>query len=386
LNQIVILLCLKKNFKLFSIEPALVICFNYSTFLLINLRSEKMIKKMQKTLIAIAFSFVSFLSFSATTTSANACSVHIGDFDWDSANIHTAIGAFIIEHGYGCDVEVTKGSTNPILAALIDNQIDVIFEHWTDNNVALIDPELDSGNLVFLGVNTPASEQAFFVDRATSEAHGITSVEDLKKPGIKDLFKDPENPEKGRLTSCISGWTCYTINLVKLKEYGLDEMYTNFDPGSGGALDAAIMAASTKNQPIVTYYWTPTSLMGKPEVDLVRLTEPAYDKGCWDDMMVVVEDIKANGPDVYKPSCACEYKDMSLTKLATGKFAAGNADIIDFVEAYTIPTADVNNMLAYYVDESGGDMEATAMHYLESSSDWESWVPADVAAAVKKAL
>ena len=70
---------------------------------------------------------------------------------------------------------------------------------------------------------------------------------------------------------------------------------------------------------IVTYYWTPTSLMGKPEVDLVRLTEPAYDKACWDEMMVVVEDIKANGPDVYEPSCACEYKDMSLTKLATGK-------------------------------------------------------------------
>jgi len=146
------------------------------------------------------------------------------------------------------------------------------------------------------------------------------------------------------------------------------------------------MGASTKGQPIVTYYWTPTSLMGKPEVDLVRLTEPAYDKACWDDMMVVVEDIKANGPDVYKPSCACEYKDMSLTKLASGKFAAGNADLIDFAKAYTIPTADVNNMLAYYVDESGGDMEATAMHYLESSSDWESWVPADVAAKVKKAL
>ena len=43
-------------------------------------------------------------------------------------------------------------------------------------------------------------------------------------------------------------------------------------------------------------------------------------------------------------------------------------------------------MLAYYLDESGGDMEATAMQYLESSSDWESWVPADVAAKVKKAL
>ena len=126
--------------------------------------------------------------------------------------------------------------------------------------------------------------------------------------------------------------------------------------------------------------------MGKPEVDLVRLTEPAYDESCWSDMMTVVEDIKANGPEVYKPSCACEYKDMALTKLATGKFAKEQPAIIDFANAYTIPTAVVNNMLAYYVDESGGDMEATAMYYLETDSSWESWVPADVAAKVKKSL
>jgi glycine betaine/proline transport system substrate-binding protein len=163
-------------------------------------------------------------------------------------------------------------------------------------------------------------------------------------------------------------------------------MYTNFDPGSGGALDAAIAGAFAKGQPIVTYYWTPTSLMGKPEIDMVRLTEPAYDKACWDEMMVVVNKIKADGPDAYEPSCANEYKDMALTKLATGKFAADNADIIAFADAYTITTSVVNNMLAYYVDESGGDMEATAMHYLENHSEWESWVPADVAAKVKSTL
>ena len=149
-----------------------------------------------------SFLVLSLLSFfSLSSFSANACTVKVGDFDWDSANIHTAIGSYIMEHGYGCDVEVTKGSTNPILAALIDNQLDIIFEHWTDNNVALIDPELASGNLVDLGINTPASEQAFFVDRATSEAHGITSVDDLKKPGVWELFKDPEDPSKGRITS-----------------------------------------------------------------------------------------------------------------------------------------------------------------------------------------
>jgi len=324
---------------------------------------------------------ISFASFSA-----NACSVKVGDFDWDSANIHAAIGSYIMQNGYDCDVEVTKGSTNPILAALIDGQLDIIFEHWTDNNVALIDPHLASGLLVDLGINTPASEQAFFVDRVTSEAYDITDVQDLKKPGIWEIFKDPEDPSKGRITSCISGWTCYTVNQVKILEYGLGDLYTNFDPGSGGALDAAIAGAFAKGQPIVTYYWTPTSLMGKPEIDMVRLTEPAYDKACWDAMMVVVQKIKADGIDAYEPSCANEYKDMALRKLATGKFAAANPDIIKFASEYSMSTAKVNEMLAYYVDISEGDMEATAMHFLESTSEWESWVPADVAAKVKSSL
>jgi len=227
-------------------------------------------------------SLVLLAGISLSATSANAaCKAHLGDFDWDSANIHTAIASFMIEKGYGCDVEVTKGSTTPIMAAFFDGQIDVITELWEDNLVELLKPHFADGSIIHMGTNTPASEQAFWVDRATAEANGLKSVEDMKKPGVWELFKDPENPTKGRMTSCISGWTCYTINYVKLKEYGLDELYTNFDPGSGGALDAAISGAFTKGKPIFSYYWTPTSLMGKAEIDMIRLEEPAYTADCW---------------------------------------------------------------------------------------------------------
>ena len=194
--------------------------------------------------------------------STNACSVKIGSFDWDSANIHSVIASYILENGYDCDVEITKGRTNPILASLIDNKIDIIFEHWTDNNVALIDPELTSGNLVDLGINTPASEQGFFIDRVTSETYGITSVEDLKKSKIWELFKDPEDPSKGRIISCIFGWTCYTINYVKIMEYGLGDLYNMYDPGTASGLDKIIINAFANGKPIITYYYTPTSLMG----------------------------------------------------------------------------------------------------------------------------
>jgi glycine betaine/proline transport system substrate-binding protein len=272
------------------------------------------------------------------------------------------------------------------MAAFFDGQIDVITELWEDNLVELLKPHFADGSIIHMGTNTPASEQAFWVDRATAEANGLKSVEDMKKPGVWELFKDPENPTKGRMTSCISGWTCYTINYVKLKEYGLDELYTNFDPGSGGALDAAISGAFTKGKPIFSYYWTPTSLMGKAEIDMIRLEEPAYTAECWGAMSVVVEDIKANGQEAYVPSCACEYKDMALTKTVRADWAAENPDIAAMIEAYALPTEKVNEMLAYYVDESGGDMEATAIHFLSNESVWESWVSADVAANIKSAL
>ena len=42
--------------------------------------------------------------------------------------IYPAIAGYILEKGYGCDVESTKGSTTPIMAALFDQQIDIVTE------------------------------------------------------------------------------------------------------------------------------------------------------------------------------------------------------------------------------------------------------------------
>ena len=64
--------------------------------------------------------------------------------------------------------------------------------------------------------------------------------------------------------------------------------------------------------------------MGK--VDLVRLTEPKLSKKCWDDMSAVVEKIKAEGPEAYTKSCACEYRDMALTKSVLTEWAKAHPE------------------------------------------------------------
>jgi len=316
--------------------------------------------------------------------SADCGKARLADFDWNSANVHTGIVQFILEHGYGCEVETTRGSTTPIMAAHYDSQLDVVTELWYDNIVTQYDAVEAEGIIENIGINTPDSQQAFYVDRNTAEKYNIKSVLDMNNPEIAALFTDPENPDRGRMVSCIGGWTCYTINHVKQRVYGLDKFYTNFDPGSSGALAAEIAGAFAKDRPIFTYYWAPTALMGK--VDLVRLVEPPYDAACWGAMMDVVEDIKANGKDVYKPTCATEYKDMSLDKSVLTAWADTHPEETAFLEAYSIPTATVNKLLAFYEGEADGDMELLAMEYLQNNSEWKSWVSAEVAAKVSGAL
>jgi len=166
-------------------------------------------KFLKNLLLSFVFAGVMALG----TTSANAaCKVHLGDFDWDSANVHTAIASYILEKGYGCEVQVTKGSTTPIMAALFDQQIDIMTEVWRDNLVQLIEDNLSKGTIIELGVNTPSSTQGFYVDKPTSDKYNLKHVDDMKSAEIAKLFADPEAPGKGRMTSCISGWTCYTIN------------------------------------------------------------------------------------------------------------------------------------------------------------------------------
>ena len=77
--------------------------------------------------------------------SADCGKARLADFDWSSANVHTAIVGFILEHGYGCEVEVTKGSTTPIMAAHYDGQLDIVTELWYDNIVANYDPVEEAG-------------------------------------------------------------------------------------------------------------------------------------------------------------------------------------------------------------------------------------------------
>ena len=53
----------------------------------------------------------------------------------------------------------------------------------------------------------------------------------------------------------------------------------NFRTGSGAALDAEIVSAIRRGQPVLFYYWSPTPLLGRYK--LIKLEEPPFDAEAW---------------------------------------------------------------------------------------------------------
>jgi glycine betaine/proline transport system substrate-binding protein len=55
------------------------------------------------------------------------------------------------------------------------------------------------------------------------------------------------------------------------------------------------------------------------------------------------------------------------------------------LERYETTTLSTSQAVAYMQDNDA-DADEAAANYLETTSDWESWVPADVAERVRAAL
>lgn len=304
--------------------------------------------------------------------------VMFAGLDYDSAQFHNAVAKFIVKHGYGCAVDELPGAVIPLLNGLARGDVDVDMEVWKDQVTEAWNKAEASGAVVDLGVNFPDAIQGWFVPRFVVEgesapAPDLKSVTDLVKH--KDLFADPEEPGKGRFYNCILGWNCEIVNTRKLAAYGLTDAFTNFHPGSGAALDAAIQSAVLRDKPIFFYYWGPTWLLGKINDKIVQLAEPPYDPEVW----------KALGSEE-KPAAATAYPTVSVHIGANAKFVEAAPKLAAFLKKYETTGAIVSAMLAYMADRNANADQA-AIHFLKTSPDvWTNWVPADVAKRVTTAL
>ncbi|WP_240986929.1 ABC transporter substrate-binding protein [Acididesulfobacillus acetoxydans] len=297
-----------------------------------------------------------------------------GDASWDSAQIHDRVAGFIIEHGYGHPVAYQFGDTIPLLEGLSKGDIQVMMEVWYQNFQTSWRQFLKSGTVKDLGSNYSDAPQGWYVPTYLIKgdpARGIApmapdlkSVSDLAK--YWNLFKDPEDPSKGRFYNAPSGWAVSTIDQKKMTVYGLDKYFKVFDPGSQTALDTSLLTAYQQGKPWVGYYWAPTWILGK--LNMTLLAEPPYSATQW------------------KKNYGCAFPPAPVHKAINSKLASTAPDVVSFLEKYHTTLDQTSAALAYMHDHNS-DPQLAAIWYLRNYPNvWKQWVPADVATRVTKAL
>ena len=207
---------------------------------------------------------------------AQAADISIGVPSWPSAKAGAAVLKALAEEEYGAKVTMVPG-TNPIIFKAMSGgkgDIDIHPEVWLPNQLNLVGEYKDTvalGEPMFQGI------QGYCATRKGAEALGVTSVADLADPAAAKKLDSDDNG-KGEIWVGAPGWYSTNVEKVKLRDYGLSELY---EPE---AIDETLAYArigekEKKGEPYVFYCYTPHHIFA--QYDLVMLEEPAYDEAKW---------------------------------------------------------------------------------------------------------
>lgn len=321
----------------------------------------------------------SFASLSLPALAEDCGNVTLAVYNYQSAEVLTAVDKFILENGYNCTVDTVPGDTVPTITSMIEKaQPDVSSEQWVDLLPDLIPKGIADGKLV---MGAPAlidgGVQGWWIPKYLADAHpDIKTIEDaLQHP---ELFPDPEDSSKGYIINGPQGWGATIITSQLFKAYkATDKGFNLLDPGSSGGLDGAIAKAYERKQGFIAYYWAPTALLGRYEMVMLE-PDAQHDAAEWKRCNTVADcaDPKINAWPV----------DKVNTVYTTAFAERTNPDVLNYFKTRGWSNDTVGKLMAWQTEnQATGDVGAS--HFLEENKDiWSKWVSDDVAAKIEAAL
>ena len=334
----------------------------------------------------IFFSILSVLLFGAFTGVANAgCGkLVIAEQNWASAGLMANVDKIILEKGYGCEVELIPGATMPTFTSMDEKgEPDMNPEQWA-NAVYTPLKKAVAENRLMVANKAPITGlgEGWWLTPGTiekiPEIKGMTAMEILEHP---EWFPSKEDPSKGAFVGCPAGWGCQLANANLFRAFEMEKKgWVLIDPGSAAGLDGTISKAADSGDPWLGYYWNPTSIVGKYNLQPVPWGIDFAGRDNWDNCITLAEQDCADP----KPTA---WTKSEVNSIITMGFAekAGN-DAVTYVEKRTYPGEVMNTMLVFIADNQASYPDA-AVEFLNKYEDvWSSWVSSDVASKVKAGL
>ncbi|MDB9496387.1 glycine betaine/L-proline ABC transporter substrate-binding protein ProX [Spirulina major CS-329] len=261
--------------------------------------------------------------------------------------------------------------------AIANGDIHYTSTNWEKLHAGFYENSGGDDKLDTIGVITPNVLQGYQIDKATADAEGITSLEQLKDPELAKLF-DSDGNGKANLTGCNPGWGCELVIENHLDAYGLRDTVEH-DQGQYSALIADTITRYQQGEPVLFYAYTPMWLGNvlKPGTDTIWLEVPFTDLPGEQGEVSEADTTTAEGVNL-------GFAIDRMRIVANQDFIAENPAAEALFELVEIPIEDISaqNRLMYDGEDSDEDIARHVDEWIEDNqATFDGWIEAAKAAA-----
>ena len=260
---------------------------------------------------------------------------------WNGSAANIAVAAQLLEH-IGYTVEVTDLDENAQWSAINTGDLHASLEVWpsghAQNRVDFIDNP--DGNVVDAGLLGPVGKIGWWMPAYMVEQHpALASADGFTDPELAGLFATAETGDLGQILHGDPSWVTFEQDIIDDLGLHLEIVYA----GSEEALLAAFDGAFARDEPVLSYFWTPHSAFNV--FDLVELELP---------------------PEYYPPD--------DLFKIVWAGLEEGAPAAWTLLHNFTYTTADQVSMLAAIEGEGKSVDEAAADWIAANEATWSAWL------------
>ena len=277
------------------------------------------------------------------------------------------VGMGLEELGYEVE-DPTVAQMQASFVAVVNGDADYYPMLWWPLHKTFWEQQGGDANWQRVGTLVENSLQGYLIDKATADAHGIKTLDQLQDPELAKLF-DIDNNGKADLYGCETGWGCERVIEHQLDAYELRDTVEHRQGGYFAIIPDAVERIKS-GQSTLYYTWTPLWLSGvlRPGHEVTWLTVPftSLPDGRTEEDSTTVEGLGNLG-----------FAVNTQHVIANTAWLEANPVARKWFEVVRIPIDDINaqNMLVNEGEDSDEEIRQHARNWImENQAQWDSWI------------
>ncbi len=278
--------------------------------------------------------------------------------DWTASALNVAVAEQLIEANLGYPVVPARmDDTRVIYEELADGEIDAVLEIWPSSMSDQDRLYFERDQVVDIGPLGATGKVGWFVPQYVVDANpALASWDGFVDAAVARDFATPGSGAQGRFLGTNPDYAQYDEQLIDNLGLPFTVLYSGSEAATLAEVDARVQA----REPVLLYWWTPTSAVA--QFDLVNVALPAHSVDC-------------NGPQAgAEGRVDCDYPTDELFKAVSVELPARAPEVLAFLQLFTLTTEDQVSMLTS-VEVQGLTIDEAAAAWIAANPDrWGPWL------------